>query len=61
MNVQLNWDRNLHLREWERIAIDESLESKYKVTEINLYTLQLTGKIPKEIVKLTNLQGLYCI
>ena len=44
MNIELNWDRNLHLREWERIVIDESLESKYKVTKINLYSLELTGR-----------------
>ena len=37
MNIQLNWDRNLHLRDWERIVIDENLEGKYKVTQINLY------------------------
>ena len=48
-NIQLNWDRNLHLRDWQRIEIDESLEGKYKVTKINLSYLQLTGEIPKEI------------
>jgi Leucine-rich repeat (LRR) protein len=56
MNIQLNWDRNLHLRDWERVEIDENLEGKYKITKINLNYLQLTGEIPKEIVKLTNLQ-----
>ena len=59
MNIQLNWSRNLHLRDWERIEIDENLEGKYKVTKINLSYLQLTGEIPKEIGKLTNLQFLY--
>ena len=59
MNIQLNWDRNLHLRDWERIEIDENLEGKYKVTKINLYYLQLTGEIPKEIGKLINLKYLY--
>ena len=49
MNFQLNWDRNLHLRDWERIEIDENLEGKYKITKINLSYLQLTGEIPKEI------------
>ena len=58
MNIQLNWDRNLHLRDWQRIEIDESLEGKYKVTRINLCYLQLTGEIPKEIGKLTNLKWL---
>ncbi len=59
MNIQLNWDRNLHLRDWERIEIDENLEGKYKVIEINLPNLHLTGEIPKEIGKLTNLKCLY--
>ena len=59
MNIQLNWSRNLHLRDWERIEIDENLEGKYKITRINLCYLQLTGEIPKEIGKLMNLQGLY--
>ena len=59
MNIQLNWDRNLHLRNWERIEIDESLEGKYKVIEIFLVSLGLTGEIPKEIGKLINLQWLY--
>ena len=56
MNIQLNWDRNLHLRDWECIEIDESLEGKYKVTEIDLSNNQLTGEIPKEIGKLINLK-----
>jgi len=58
MNIQLNWDRNLHLRDWERIEIDENFEGKYKVIKIDIYYLQLTGEIPKEIGKLTNLQYL---
>ena len=58
MDIQLNWDRNLHLRDWERIVIDENLESKYKTTQISLDFLQLTGEIPKEIGKLTNLKWL---
>ena len=49
MNIQINWDRNLHLRDWEHIEIDKNLEGKYKVTEIDLFELQLTGEIPKEI------------
>ncbi len=56
MNLQLNWDRNLHLRNWERIEIDESLEGKYKVTEIKLDYLPLNEEIPKEIGKLFNLK-----
>jgi len=58
MNIQLNWNRNLHMRDWERITIDENLEGKYKLTEINLYNLLLKGEIPKEIGKLINLQDL---
>ena len=58
MNIQLNWDRNLHLRDWERIEIDETLEGKYKVFRIRLNNLELTGEIPKEIGKLINLQSL---
>ena len=57
-NIQLNWDRNLHLRDWEHIEIDENLEGKYKVTHISLDYLQLTGEIPKEIGKLINLKYL---
>ena len=59
INIQLNCDRNLHLRDWERIEIDENLEGKYKITRINLSYLELTGEIPKEIGKLTNLKVLY--
>ena len=58
MNIQLNWNRNLHLREWELIEIEENLESKYKVTKIYLEYLQLTGEIPKELGKLINLRFL---
>jgi hypothetical protein len=49
MNIQLNWDRNLHLRDCQRIQINENLEGKYKVTKIYLRYLQLIGEIPKEI------------
>ena len=48
-NIQLNWNRNLHLRDWGHVEIDENLEGKYKVIHINLYYLELTGEIPKEI------------
>ena len=47
------------MRDWECIEIDENLEGKYKVTKIVLFNLQLTGEIPKEIGKLTNLERLY--
>ena len=59
INIQLNWDRNLHLRDLERIEIDESLEGKYKVIQMSINNHQLTKEIPKEIGKLTNLLSLY--
>jgi len=58
MNIDLNWSRNIELSEWERIEINNESDSKFKVTKINLYNLELTGEIPKEIGKLTNLQHL---
>ena len=29
MNIQLNWDRNLDLSEWEGIEIDSDIDSKF--------------------------------
>ena len=49
MNIDLNWSRNIELSEWERIEINNESDSKFKVTKINLYNLELTGEIPKEI------------
>ncbi len=59
MNLQLNWSRDIELSQWACIRINEQTDSKFKVTELNLSLLQLTGKIPKEMGKLTNLQRLY--
>ena len=59
MNIGLNWSRDIDLSEWQRIEIGGDSGSKFKVTELNLSWLQLTGEIPKEIGKLTNLQELY--
>ena len=55
MNIGLNWSIDIKLSEWQRIEIDEQIESKFKVTKLNLSFLQLTGEIPKDIGKLTKL------
>ena len=59
MNIKLNWNRYIELSEWEYIEIDEQIDSKFKVTKLDLSDNQLTGEIPKEIGKLMNLQRLY--
>ena len=56
MNIQLNWDRNLDLSEWEYVEIDSENNSKFKVIKLDLSGIVLTGEIPKEIGKLTNLE-----
>ena len=58
MNIRLNWSRDIDLSEWQRIEISSDSGSKFKVTKLDLSWLQLTGEIPKEIGKLTNLQEL---
>ena len=55
MNIQLNWRRDLDLSEWEHIVIDNESDSKFKVTSLNLFLMNLTGEIPIEIGKLTKL------
>jgi len=59
MGINLNWSRDLELSEWNRINIDNESNSKFKVIILDLYGLQLTGEIPKEIGKLINLRRLY--
>ena len=59
MNINLNWSRNLHLRELDNIQINNESNSKFKVTILVLDNNQLTGEIPKEIGKLINLKYLY--
>src|SRR6056300_1477014 len=58
-NLNNNWSRDLHLRDWDRIKVHEDSEEKFIVKSLNLSCYQLTGKIPKEIENLTNLQKLY--
>ena len=57
-NLDNNWSRDLHLREWDNIEIHEDSEEKFIVKKIDLYNNELTGEIPKEIGNLRNLQGL---
>ena len=59
MNIQLNWNKDIELSQWQRIEINNDSGSKFKVTKLDLSLLQLTGEIPKDIGKLTNLQELY--
>jgi len=58
MNLQLNWSRDLDLSEWERMEIDNNNSSKFKVTNLDLSSLDLIEEIPKEIGKLINLKWL---
>ena len=59
MNIDLNWDRNLNLSDWEYIEVDEKSDSKFKVIQLELSSLGLKGEIPKEIGKLINLKELW--
>ena len=59
MNLQLNWDRNLELSEWQRVEIDSESDSKFKIIKLDISCLNLKGEIPKEIGKLINLRRLY--
>ena len=54
MGVNLNWNRNIELSQWNRIRIHDN-NSKFKVTKIDLSYLNLTGKIPTKIGQLVNL------
>jgi len=58
MGLNLNWNRNIELSQWDYIEIDNN-NSKFKVTKIDLSCLNLTGKIPTEIGQLVNLKTLY--
>src|SRR6056300_404225 len=58
-NLNNNWSRDLHLRDWDRIKVHEYSEEKFIVKSLELEDNGLTGEIPKEIGNLTNLQELY--
>jgi Leucine-rich repeat (LRR) protein len=53
-----NWNRNIELSQWRHINIHDN-NSKFKIKNLNLYYLNLTGKIPTEIGQLVNLNQLY--
>ena len=58
-NLNNNWSRDLHLRDWNRIEVHENSKEKFIVKILDLSCYQLTGEIPKEIGNLMNLQKLY--
>jgi hypothetical protein len=58
MGFNLNWNRNIELYQWNYIQIHNNNNSKFKVKNLNLYSLNLTGKIPTEIGQLVNLNEL---
>jgi hypothetical protein len=58
MNLEVNWSKDIELSEWERIEINKQIDSKFKVTKLDLSWLHLTVEIPKEIGKLINLKEL---
>ncbi len=58
MNLEVDWSKDVELSEWVRIEIDVQIDSKFKVTSLDLSWLNLTGEIPKEIGKLINLECL---
>ena len=58
MGLNLNWNRTIELSQWNRIEIDDN-NSKFKVKYLNLFNLNLTGKIPTEIGQLVNLNRLF--
>ena len=55
-NLNNNWSRDLHLRDWDRIEVHENSKEKFIVKRLNLSCYQLTGEIPKEIGNLTKLE-----
>ena len=59
MNVDTNWDKELDIKEWDVIEIEESSNGEIKVIELYFNNKSLQGEIPSEIGKLVNLQSLY--
>jgi hypothetical protein len=57
MGFNSNWNRNIELSQWDSIEIHDN-NSKFKVKNLFLYYLDLTGKIPIEIGQLVNLNFL---
>jgi len=57
MGLNLNWNRTIELSQWSYIQIHDN-NSKFKVKKLELYDLNLTGKIPTEIGQLVNLNYL---
>jgi len=57
-NLNNNWSRDLHLRDWDEIEVHEDSEEKFIVKFLNLSYEGLTGEIPKEIGNLRNLEYL---
>jgi hypothetical protein len=53
-----NWNRRIELSRWTSIDIDNNNNLKYKVKNLEISDLNLTGKIPTEIGQLVNLKFL---
>ena len=50
-NLQLNWSNEIPLNQWLRVTVSDN-----KVTDLDLSEMHLTGEIPTEIGKLSNLE-----
>ena len=56
-NASLNWDARVSVQEWEGVGLDESTHPP-RVTKLSLDGRGLTGVIPKELGRLTELRWL---
>ena len=54
-SAHLNWNENLAMNEWQGVVLKGSPP---RVTELDLRSSRLTGRIPAEVGLLTNLRGL---
>lgn len=54
-SAHLNWNENLAMNEWQGVALSGSPP---RVTELDLRSSRLTGRIPAEVGLLTDLRGL---